>query len=266
VSLYVYASFAFAKIGAATFNVTDGTASYDVTIDTLVYTHVNLASVDADVHLFSTRIKSAIEAAATLAGSAHTFTVAYDEATRFYTITPDSGTIAVSFSVAGGVTTAGALVAKHVLGRTSNSAAAATFVSNACVYYAIATAEGAQMDIAEYEPGDIADVAEGDDGSTAMVARTTAPMYYDCTIPYETRAAVYTHAVVATVPFTWQMFFAHVRTQNSVVGLKDSGLAYTVVMRMRKDGVAFVPEPPTGDKSYQAYLHIQLRGYLMGRA
>ena len=261
-SLYVYPAWDFARIGTMTFTVDDTGPphNYTVSITSGVYSHVTYASVVSTVLPFAAALKTAMDAAAAGAGSSITYTVTYTEATRGYTITPSSGTVKLTF----GATAAGT-VAKHVLGFSGTMSAAASAVSDVGVYYALAGAEGAQMDVYEYEAPDSGDVGEADDGSTYMTARTTAPVYYDCTIPYEPRAIVYTYALAAANPWTWQMFFAHVRTANYHYAMKDSGTAQTTVHRSRKDGMAFAPEMVSGDKAYQAYLHIPLRTYLIGR-
>lgn len=256
-SLYIYPSWDFARIGTLTFTLDDDGVAGDVTFSTGVYAHLDYSTVAPTVTgAFKAALQSEMD---TISGGAGTYSVTYTAATRKYTIAYSAGNFSLAFSGAAGT------IAKNVLGFTGNKSGAATYDSDIAVYYAIAGTEGAQTEVYEYEPGDIADVAEGDDGSTAMIARSTAPVYYDATIPYEPKAIVYTHHVVAANPWTWQMFFPHIRTGNHHFAMSDSGTGDITVHRMRKDGVSFAPELVTGDKAYQEYLHIPLRTYMIGR-
>ena len=254
-TLYVYPSWDFAQIGTMQFDFTDTSGTYAAnTFTSGVYAHVDYSTVVSTVSPFAAALKALMDAAG------RTFTVTYTAATRMYTITVDSGAWSLANMNA---------VTQHVLGFTSASASSTgspgVITSTCAAYYAIAGTEGAQTEVAEYEPGDLADVAEGDDGSSAMVARSAAPVYYDATIPFEPKAIVYTHHVAAANPWTWQMFFAHIRTGHHHFAMVDSGSGETTVHRLRKDGTSFAPEPVTGDRSYQEYLHIPLRTYMIGR-
>lgn len=254
-TLLLASAWDFARIGTATMTVDDDGTAQPVTFTSGVYSHIALSTVVSTISLWSSSLKAALDAASNGAG---TYTVALNETTRKYTISYSNGNFDLTFTGAAGT------VMQNIIGFSGNKTGAASYTSDNAVYYLIGGSIGAKADVAEYEPDEIVDVAEADDGTSYGIARSTAPIYYDCLVPFEAEASVRTAKAAATAPWTWQRFYAHTRA-HEVFALKDSLVPETTVHRNRAEGAAFKPEPSAADPNFTAYYNMRLRTYLLGR-
>lgn len=123
-------------LGAATVSCTCASGSADITLsqstasryyhgDATDDTDDGTAPAQGGTDCLGPAFKVAFDASALT----ETITVTFDPATGFYTFTPSSGTLAMSFSG-----TAGTLM-RHLLGMTGNRGAAASLTSQICPWY-----------------------------------------------------------------------------------------------------------------------------------
>lgn len=259
-SLRIYPAFDTRLLpgGVMTFRFDEGAGDLTATIVPGLYSHVTMASVVSTVTLFATAIKNAMEVP-----SALTYTVTYVESVRGYTIHPSAGNVSLHLDAG----TPAEINAAAALGFDQIEVpSASTLSSDRTTYYSLAgTVGGRGATTPEYEPDDVGDVGETDDGGSSMESRTTAPLYYDFTVPFETEATVHNVSAVTADPWTWQRFFPHVRSGDFPFLVKDSASAQNSVHKLRKDGMSFRPQNVAADESFQSYWNIALKTYLLGR-
>lgn len=230
-----------AKVGTHTLSVTGNLGTQSVSITTGTVCHTSLASVlgTGRYVAFSATLKAALDASG---ASSHAFTVTYSGASMAYTIS----TLA-AFTLTFPNTAAGNRMA-DALGFTRNSTtiSSSVIVSARRPYYVIDGAMGGRSGWTRvYEGDDIVSQAEAEDGSTYAVARSTAPLYDDWTVPFETLEATFESEATTAVPWTWEAFFAHSRGIEPFGVFDDAGNSCHVLRGAR--GARFKPARASED-------------------
>jgi hypothetical protein len=240
--------FAKALVGSFSMTITGSSgAAFAVNVTSGTYAHETMAPVNAYTG-FAAALQTAINAAAT----AGTYTVSYNSTTQVYTITRDTGTFTATLNT----------VARRVLGRDSDwSVGAISQTSNIRPYYVVLGAMGARSMVKlDHEPDGIVEAQESDSGEVYSVTRTTAPTYDEWTIEYESKAATFSHAAAAGVPWTWEHFIKHCRSEEPFKVVDDLGSS---VHKMRAEAARFKPTRVKQD--YDNHWHIPFLTYLQGR-
>jgi hypothetical protein len=196
-----------AKLGTHTLSVTGNVDTETVSITTGTYCHTDLTSVlgAGSYDDFAGALKAALDASGAASGP---FTVSWFGSSLTYTISNGA-----AFTLTFPNTDAGNRMA-DALGFTRNTTTSSGTLTGSTrrPYYVIDGAMGGRSGWTRvYEGDDIVSQAEAEDGSTYAVARTTAPLYDDWTVPYETLAATFESAATTAVPWTWEAFFKHSR-------------------------------------------------------
>ena len=234
-----YFGFSFDLIGDLVFNVTaDGLGySYTVTMQTGRYLHGFAAEDWLDL---AGALETALNAAASGAGSTATWTVDYSNATMAYTVTGPAGWDATLNAVA-----SNALGLPTIITHASDT----TSTSTARPYYVIAPAEpGIRWSAMDHEDSSAFVEAVTDGGRVVAAAPSVVRPLFAWWQDIEPKAAVYEHAAVAAVPWTWQHAFKHARGHEIVVAATSVAAAMTYVAadvafscRLARDGAAFRP-------------------------
>lgn len=231
-----------AKLGTFTLSVTGNLGTQSVSITTGTYCHTDLTSVlgAGSYDDFAGALKAALDASGAASGA---FTVTWSGSAMTYTITG-----AANFELTFANTAAGNRMA-DALGFSRNSVVASTggsLSSTRRPYYVIDGAMGGRSGWTRvYEGDDIVSQAEAEDGSTYAVARSTAPLYDDWTVPFETLAATFDSEATAAVPWTWEAFFAHSRGIEPFGVFDDAGNSVHVLRGAR--GARFKPSRASED-------------------
>jgi hypothetical protein len=250
VSLLIAAGWDFARIGPFSMQFTDAGGSDTIAFSSGTYAHVDISSVASGYTSLATALQTALNAASNLSG---TYTVTYSQTTNKYTISAD-----IPFSFASANT-----VAQQIMGL---DAAAGSSVANALVspnqsHYGILGAMGAVSNKSDdYEPDYITEGGVADDGSVYAVSVTTAPVYCDFVLPLEPKAKTHERAASATVPWTFQHFFKHVRGTEPFLVVDD---VENTVHKLRSDATHFRPERVTVD--YDDHWNVPFATHVLGR-
>ena len=231
-----------AKLGTFTLSVTGDIGTQSVSFTTGTYCHSDLSSVlgAGSYDDFAGALKAALDASGAASGG---FSVGWNPGgTLIYEISNGA-----NFTLTFPNTSAGNRMA-DALGFTRNSttASATTTSSTRRPYYVIDGAMGGRSGWTRvYEGDDIVSQAEAEDGSTYAVARSTAPLYDDWTVPFETLAATFDSEATAAVPWTWEAFFAHSRGIEPFGVFDDAGNSVHVLRGAR--GARFKPSRASED-------------------
>lgn len=230
-----------AKLGTFTLSVTGNLGTASVSITTGTYCHTDLSPVlgAGSYDDFAGALQSALTASG---ATTFAFTVTWSGSAMTYTIAN-----AAAFTLTFPNTAAGNRMA-DALGFTRNTTTGSTTsqVSSRRPYYVIDGAMGGRSGWTRvYEGDDIVSQAEAEDGSTYAVARSTAPLYDDWTVPFETLAATFDSEATAAVPWTWEAFFAHSRGIEPFGVFDDAGNSVHVLRGAR--GARFKPSRASED-------------------
>ena len=180
------------------------------------------------------------------------YSVTFDVETERITIAHDGG---------GGVTAIALLplnaVTRQVLGFGSIEVSGAlSHTARAAPYYWIRGTVGYwSKSPGETEAGaqNVAVDVEAHDGTPRSVARSTVPTFFPLTVPLEPAAKVRRRFAPVGTPWTWQHFFAHVR---SVAPFVVNDGRDTHFMRLRAEGALF--DPRLRDVDYHDHVDIRL--------
>lgn len=215
-TLKLFSGFDFGNIGSFSLvfnNGSDKTAS----ITSGTYCHVDLQTVTGAGFYddIAGRIKTAMDA---VAGGGETFTVSFSTTTLLFTITRSTGT-------AWTITATTNTLAQRILGLNSlplASNGSGVLTTQVAPWYIMTGAMGAVSNpTGDYEPSEIAQDAEADDGTAFGIARDEAPIWSDFNIQFEPKAAVYQRHAAAASSWTWQQFFKHVRNTEPYLIIDD---------------------------------------------
>jgi hypothetical protein len=257
-------------LGNATLDWTDSSGSYSVsTTSADRFCHISLAAVNIDSReaatintgfsSFAAWLKTAMDGSA----SARTFTVTWDATDLTYTITPNSGTLALTF-----IGTAGARM-RRILGFTANKTAAASQESDMRPWYVMrAQVDGrSKYDFPTAREGQIKS-STGDDASMYTLAPTRLIHAAKWEHAYEPPEAVHRrHAVsdttVGGASWTWQDWMDHAARYAVPCAIKDS--RETMVFRTRtpfERGMARRRKPEADPQQTVAISADAIIGYL----
>ena len=261
----------FGIIGEHTFTITDDSGGpFTVTLSSGTYAPITMASVSLASGY--TSLATAIAAAMTATASTHTYTgaFAYSSTGPRYTFTIDSGSFTLTIPA-----TAAGTRARLLMGFTATTGSAASHTSDQRPYYTLAALQGATaayntVNVAgrsdytgEYEPDGIAVMSTADNGATYMVSRTTVQQYAEWTQRMEAKRSVYSHEAAATIPWTYEHFFAHCRNGNMPFMTVDELASESIVWRLRADGASFHPAREVAD--HDDLWSVPFRAILQGR-
>lgn len=250
----LYSGWDFAKISTSFQLAFTDSAARLVTFTSGTYCHRDLQTVTGSGAYddFATALQTAMNAASS------GYTVTFSTSTFFYTISKASA-FTIDATNGSGSTS---VTAKNVLGFNSLPTGSATSqVSQIRPYYVISGALGAASDQSgDYEPDGIAAAGEATDGSHYGISRDEAPVFSDYTINFEPDTATFSRKAAASVPWTWQHFFAHNRSDQPF--LASDGTDNTV-HTLRADGASFRPIRVSPD--WDSYFHIPIKTYVDGR-
>jgi hypothetical protein len=249
-TLRISAGWDFAKATVGSFSMTitgSSGAAFAVNVTSGTYAHETMSPV-VTYTAFAVALQTAINAAAT----AGTYTVTYSSSTQAYTVTRDTGTFTATLNT----------VARRVLGRDADwSVGAISQTSNNRPYYVLVGALGARSEVSDdYEPDGIVEAEESDSGEVYAISRTTAPVYHDWIVQFESKAATFERNAASGVPWTWQHFVKHVRSEEPFLVVDDLG---TSVHKLRPESARFKPTRQSPD--YDNHWHIPFMTYLLGR-
>lgn len=187
--------------------VTDNTPlTYVATISTGKY----YADLDDGTYgSFATALQTALNTAATAAGSAITWTVAYENATPQYRISPSAGTFTGSLNTE----------AQLVLGMNAAIGPSASETSTVVPYYINVNAiDGISESSGDFREGDgIVAASITDGGRQYGIGATTQPIRHNWVQSYEQLANVYNYAASGAAIFTWEALFLHAGSWYPIV-------------------------------------------------
>lgn len=230
-----------AKTGTFTLSATGDLGTGSASVTTGTYCHTSLASVlgAGNYAAFAPALKAALDASG---ASSTAFTVSYSGSAMAYTISTGA-----AFTMTFASTAAGNRMADAVgFARNSTTPSQSVIVSTRRPYYVIDGAMGGRSGWTRvYEGDDITSQAEAEDGSTYAVARSTAPLYDDWTVPFETIEATFESEAVTAIPWTWEAFFRHSRGIEPFGVFDDSGNSCHVLRGAR--GARFKPSRASED-------------------
>jgi len=231
-----------AKLGTLTLSVTGNVGTQSVSITTGTYCHTDLTSVlgASSYDDFAGALKSALDASGAASGG---FGVSWNPGGSLgYEITN-----AANFTLTFPNTAAGNRMADALgFARNTTTSSGTSTVSTRRPYYVIDGAMGGRSGWTRvYEGDDIVSQAEAEDGSTYAVARSTAPLYDDWTVPFETLEATFESEATTAVPWTWEAFFAHSRGIEPFGVFDDAGNSCHVLRGAR--GARFKPSRASED-------------------
>lgn len=250
-----YAGFDFAE-NSFSLGFNNG-ANRTGTITTGTYSHQAITASDVTYSLVATAIKSAME---TADPGADTYTVALNTTTLRYTITRSP---AASWTI---ISTGSNAFALGLLGIPSSALPLSSdgnglLTGTICPTHLIRGQLGAASDNSgDYEVNDGVYVGILDDGATKGVHRATLTKCSDFTLQFETDDATFSNRATATVPWTWEDFFAHVRAEHAFLAVDG---VYNTAHKLRADGAYFKPIRVKDD--WDEYWHIRLLTYVEGR-
>lgn len=232
------AGFDTAEIGAFSVAVavsapvgTSGTA----TITAGRYAHASLSATYGS--LAYSAFRSQLQTQLNTAAAGNNFVVSYDTATAAYTIGGDYD-FTLTWTGTGGTNL------KRALGFTADLSGADSYTSTVRPYYVINAAIAARSQFSDvYEPDDIVVEAVADGGSPYAVSKDTEELWSDWLQYGESKAATLSASATASVPWTWQHFFKHLRGQHAfgtydgttvnVYKLRDKGASFNAQVRSR---------------------------------
>jgi hypothetical protein len=242
-TLDIHAGFDIERLGPMTLIIT----GVPVTMSAGRYCHLDLSTASrplddgTSVDYLGGQYTRFGAALATQLGSTigGTWTVTLDPATLLYTITR-TGTGALNFPN----TPAGNRMADTLgFNRNSSPSGTSTWTGTRRPWYVIRSLMGGKSRSSdEYEPRNVGDDGEAEDGSSYFTGRTITPLYWDFQVPLEPIEATHRHAATAAVPWTWQSFFDHVRGIEPI-GVDDSNERGGVVTvhKLRANAAGFSP-------------------------
>lgn len=243
-TLDIHSGFDIDVIGDMTLSIT-GTP---VTLTTGRYAHVDLSTAVRELDDGTTinylggeytRFGAALVAALN-AASAAAWTVTLDPSTMLYTIDRGAGSFALAFPN----TPAGNNMADALgFARNSSAAGAQSHTGSRRPWYVIRGLMGGKSrSTDEYEPRNVGDDGETEDGDSFFIGRSITPLYWDFQVPLEPIEATHRHAATAAVPWTWQHLYTHARGIEplGVVDSRERG-GVTTVHKLRAQGAGFSP-------------------------
>ncbi|HEX2675190.1 MAG TPA: hypothetical protein VHM19_01085, partial [Polyangiales bacterium] len=136
-----------ARIGTLQVKVTDS-ATFEVSITTGTYAHATLASVDASYTDFATALAAALN---TGTAGARVYSVSYNGASGFYTVSATGGNFSLSFTTT--TSSDAGIRMRRLLGMSGNRSSAATYSSQVRPYYVLLPAIAGRSEVSDdYEP------------------------------------------------------------------------------------------------------------------
>lgn len=237
------------------FQVIDG-STVNFSFTSGQYSNVDISAIVSTYNPFTTFLQTELDAAALTSN----YTVTFNVSTGKFTI---DRTTAGNFELKG---PAGATIADtpagYLLGFTSNKSGANAYTSDVSVYHWISGAAGARSLVSdEYEPPGMAVGAWSDGGSHYAIGVTSGIKQSDFSLEFEPKAKIFAHSASASVPYTYQHFWGHVRADQPFAVIDDSE---EVVYYLRPDGASFRPRRHTVDSD--ALWSLEFQCYVEGRA
>lgn len=237
-TLDIHAGFDIGVVGDMTITV-DGTP---VTLTTGRYAHVNLSTAVRELDDGTTinYLGGEYTAFAAFAAAAVSRTVTFSPTTLAYTISSAGDPFTLAFPA-----TAQGNSAADALGfaRGASLSSAMSHTSTRRPWYVIRGLMGGKSrSTDEYEPRNVGDDGEAEDGDSFFIGRSITPLYWDFQVPLEPIEATHRHAATAAVPWTWQHLYAHARGIEplGVVDSRERG-GTTTVHKLRAQGAGFSP-------------------------
>lgn len=229
--MFYAAGFRTSDIGAFSV-VVGGVASGTATVTPGTYCHANIGgSEDASAAMY-TEFASAVQTALQVVNAG--FTCTYNSTTHAYTIANPSNFTLTWTGTAG-------INLRDTLGFSGNVGSTTSATSTLRPLYLIVPQINGRSQFTDvYEPDDIAEEAMSDGGTDYVVTRDIdqdSGLWCDWVQSMETKAATLTRSASASVPWTWQAFFAHCRGEHPFVVQDADGEQYAY--RLRADGASF---------------------------
>lgn len=253
-----YAGWDFAKVGTFSVAVTDADGAHAAaacTFSSGTYSHLSIAGIVSTHTEFRVALKALLDAL----GATVTYTVGFVKETGIYTITPSTGTVALTFTDT---------FSRNLLGFSGNVAATASAVGTEIAKYGIVASVAARSDISwVYQMSGMTKVAISDDGTPYHSTPTTTPKLLDWRQVFETKAKTFAEFAAAPNNTDWRTMISHLATGEHLA-CYDSNYAKTYIGKVREDGAAFamgsVVQPSTGDPNYDAYWDIAIKLHYLG--
>jgi hypothetical protein len=165
------------------------------------------------------------------------FTITFDSSTYQYTISHAS-TFAVSWAASTACTNA-----MYALGFNADLSGSNSYTSTVRPYYLIVPAISARsQDSDVYEPDEVSQEAVSDGGMAYVVSKETEELLRDWQQQMESKAATLGRSAAASVPWTWEHFFKHLRgrypfylndSEQRVYTLRAEGASFNMETRVR---------------------------------
>lgn len=242
-TLQIFAGWDFARIGTFSLVIDDTGTTDTIAFTEGTYAHVDMstplsdAGYGADLYTdFATALQTSLNASSNLAG---TYTVELTKSTLIYTISCD-----VNFSIRSSTNT----VARQILGLNPlnlPTTAATSYDATRTPYYAIEGAAGCRSsDSGLYEPDDIVDEDETEEGYAVSLGIGTSPKYLDFELMTEERASTFKHEASSSTPWTFQHMFEHCRNVHPFQLEDDSD---DMVLFFRDSRAHFQPRRQASD-------------------
>lgn len=174
-----------------------------------------------------------------LADTIDVYAVTFSTATNRYTISHATTPFPIAFTGESGTNM------RRALGFAGDRTSALSHTSDVTPYYLIEQAVSARSEYqGPREPDDLGNESVDDGGSAFGVFRESSEILDHWTQQCETKAATFTHAATATVPWTWQAFFRHCRMTHPFTvydGVSDANDG-PHVYRLRAEGAAMTAD------------------------
>lgn len=253
-TLRAFAGWDHAKLGSATLSIQEsgGGGVTAVSISSGKYCHIDLTDVIA-YDDFATALKTALDAASP---TAKTYTVSFSQATRKYSISISSGTVAITFAS----DTAGTTM-KRLIGFTADHSTASSHASDIEVWGTMESAEGASSAAGPDELTGFIEESTSFAGDVYQVFGTAPVRKRDFEIRFEPRAATKTRYAATSQTHTWEDFWQFVRGQPFLI-VDDID---STVYRLRKEAFWFAPERSWSRKDYDGGYTLKFKCFVHGR-
>lgn len=241
--------------------IDDGTVSFTVTdadFATKLLSQQTMGGVLSGWDEMDSVLTSAINDAASAAGSFDFFSAFFNTNNLRYTISTNGSTLTLTFN-GGGAS----------VGAASSVYSGSTFytLENVPEHVIVSTIPGRSQSTDVTEPDDVASLAIADAGGTNVqgIARTSAIEYQDWRQEFESKAACFSRAAATDTPWTFQDMIQHCRTVWPLRIVDDSANE-DFVARLRKEGASWsrsVIERAAAD--YDKHWHVNMHVYVVGR-
>lgn len=244
-----------------------GTANTSVTVSVTNLCHTAIPSSNTGVAYskFATVFASALDSASP-SGWTYTVDLTTTGSQAYYTVASTGNSFKLTFSGSGDPGTH----MQNVLGYDGDIGSYGSSHQGFWIpYYLILPVHGGpSRSSGDYEPEDIAEDEEADDGTPTAIIRTQVPTYHDWFQLLEPIASVYKRKTSSSlgqgkaVAWTYQHFWEHVRADRPFLTVDFGGSGETTVHTMRAKAASFRPERNVDN--YDEYWDLEFRTRIRG--